>query len=208
MTDTAPTTRLPAARRRKQLLDVSLEVFAERGFHPTSMNDLAEAAGVTKPVLYQHFGSKRALYQELLDDVAATLETRIHEATATTSPRSQVEAGFRAYFTFVAERRSRFTLLFGSRARRDAEFAGTVTRLEASVAEWVASLIDADIDDAHRRTLAYGIVGLAEATSRQWVTGALDLDPEELTAQAADLAWKGLRGVERLPSPPGRAQPS
>jgi AcrR family transcriptional regulator len=192
-------TRLPASARRRQLLDAALDAFADRGFHATSMNDVAEAAGVTKPVLYQHFGSKRALYQELLDDVAATLETRIHEATATTSPRSQVEAGFRAYFTFVAERRSRFTLLFGSGARRDAEFSGTVSRLEASVAEWVASLIDADLDDAHRRTLAYGIVGLAEATSRYWVSGALDLDPEAMSAQAADLAWKGLRGVERLP---------
>jgi AcrR family transcriptional regulator len=192
-------TRLPASARRRQLLDAALDAFAEQGFHATSMNDVAEAAGVTKPVLYQHFGSKRALYQELLDDVAATLEGRIHEATATASPREQVQAGFRAYFTFVAERRSRFTLLFGSGARRDAEFAGTVSRLEASVAEWVASLIDADLDDAHRRTLAYGIVGLAEATSRYWVSGALDLDPETLSAQAADLAWKGLRGVERLP---------
>ena len=195
-------TRLPASARRRQLLDAALEAFAARGFHATSMNDVADAAGVTKPVLYQHFGSKRALYQELLDDVAATLESRIHEATATGGPRSQVEAGFRAYFTFVAERRSRFTLLFGSGARRDEEFAGTVSRLEASVAEWVAALIDVDLPDAHRRTLAYGIVGLAEATSRQWVTGALDVGVEELTAQAADLAWKGLRGVERLPPPP------
>ena len=192
-------TRLPASARRRQLLDAALEAFAASGFHATSMNEVAEAAGVTKPVLYQHFGSKRALYQELLDDVAVTLEARIHAATSTGGPRSQVEAGFRAYFTFVAERRSRFTLLFGSGARRDAEFAETVSRLEASVAEWVASLIDVDIPDAHRRTLAYGIVGLAEATSRQWVTGALDVGVEELTAQAADLAWKGLRGVERLP---------
>jgi AcrR family transcriptional regulator len=192
-------TRLPASARRRQLLDAALEAFAGSGFHATSMNEVAELAGVTKPVLYQHFGSKRALYQELLDDVAATLEARIHEATATGGPRAQVEAGFRAYFTFVAERRSRFTLLFGSGARRDAEFAGTVSRLEASVAEWVASLIDVDIDDAHRRTLAYGIVGLAEATSRQWVTGALEVTTEELTAQTADLAWRGLRGVERIP---------
>jgi AcrR family transcriptional regulator len=171
------------------------------------MNEVAELAGVTKPVLYQHFGSKRALYQELLDDVADTLQARIKAATATGGPRSQVEAGFRAYFTFVAERRSRFTLLFGSGARRDAEFAGTVSRLEASVAEWVASLIDADLPDEHRRTLAYGIVGLAEATSRYWVSGALDLGTEELTAQTADLAWKGLRGVERLPAR-GEAPPS
>ncbi len=200
-------TRLPASARRRQLLDAALDAFAAHGFHATSMNEVAEAAGVTKPVLYQHFGSKRALYSELLDDVATTLQDRIREATATGGPRSQVEAGFRAYFTFVAERRSRFTLLFGSGARRDAEFAGTVSRLEASVAEWVASLIDADLPEEHRRTLAYGIVGLAEATSRYWVSGALDLGPEELTAQTADLAWKGLRGVERLPAQ-GDAPPS
>jgi AcrR family transcriptional regulator len=193
-------TRLPASARRRQLLDAALEAFAERGFHATSMNEVAEAAGVTKPVLYQHFGSKRSLYQELLDDVATTLRSRIEAATATGGPRQQVEAGFRAYFAFVDERRSRFTLLFGGGARRDAEFAETVQRLEAAVAEWVASLIDADVDDEHRRTLAYGIVGLAEATSRYWVSGALHLGPEELSRQAADLAWKGLRGVERLPS--------
>src|SRR5215212_8708385 len=141
--------------------------------------------------------------RQLLDAaLEAFAERGFHATTATGGPRSQVEAGFRAYFTFVAERRSRFTLLFGSGARRDAEFSGTVSRLEASVAEWVASLIDVDIDDAHRRTLAYGIVGLAEATSRQWITGALDIGPEELTAQTADLAWKGLRGVERLPPAP------
>ena len=200
--------RLPASARRHQLLEAALEAFASRGFHATSMNDVAEAAGVTKPVLYQHFGSKRSLYQELLDDVATTLRSRIEAATATGGPRQQVEAGFRAYFDFVGERRSRFTLLFGSGARRDAEFGETVQRLEAAVAEWVASLIDADIDDDHRRTLAYGIVGLAEATSRHWVSGALDLDPEALTAQVADLAWKGLRGVERHPSPSEGHRPS
>ena len=58
--------RLPAHERRRQLLDVALDVFAADGFHSTSMNDVAEAAGVTKPVLYQHFASKRQLYLELL----------------------------------------------------------------------------------------------------------------------------------------------
>ena len=62
-------TRMPAAERRAQLLDVALRVFGEKGFHDTSMNDIAEAAGVTKPVLYQHFGSKRALFRELLREL-------------------------------------------------------------------------------------------------------------------------------------------
>jgi AcrR family transcriptional regulator len=70
-------TRLPAARRRRQLLDVALAAFASHGFHPTSMNDVAEAAGVTKPVLYQHFRSKRALYLELLEDVGERLREAI-----------------------------------------------------------------------------------------------------------------------------------
>src|SRR5215831_5789973 len=95
-------TRLPAARRRTQLLHVALGVFAERGFHVTSMNDIAEAAGVTKPVLYQHFGSKRELYLELLEDVGRRLLDEITKATVSADgPRHQVEAGFAAYFRFV-----------------------------------------------------------------------------------------------------------
>src|SRR3546814_2421799 len=83
--------RLPAARRRSQLLEVALEVFGERGFHTTSMNDVAVAAGVTKPVLYQHFRSKRDLYREVLTDVGALLLDEITKATAaaTTPHRSE-----------------------------------------------------------------------------------------------------------------------
>src|SRR6476469_8330062 len=73
--------RLPAEQRRTQLLGVAVEIFAERGFHATSMDDIAEAAGVTKPVLYQHFPSKRALYRELLDDVDRQLTERLVVAT-------------------------------------------------------------------------------------------------------------------------------
>src|SRR5690242_16718988 len=101
--DRAMSTRLPAPARRRQLLDVALTVFAARGYHATSMNDVAEAAGVTKPVLYQHFRSKRALYLELLEDVGGRLQDAIGKATATADgPRDQVKSGFRAYFNFVA----------------------------------------------------------------------------------------------------------
>src|SRR3954449_3731388 len=97
-------TRLPAARRRRQLLDVALGVFAARGMHGTSMDDIAEAAGVTKPVLYQHFRSKRALFLELLDEVGQHLLTAITNATSTAAtPREQVERGLTAYFQFVAD---------------------------------------------------------------------------------------------------------
>jgi AcrR family transcriptional regulator len=191
--------RLPAAARRRQLLDHALDVFAERGFHATSMNDVAEAAGVTKPVLYQHFGSKRELYRELLGDVGDQLQGAIVDATAQApGPRGQVEAGFRAYFRFVVEHRSAFSLLFGSDNRFDVEFAGTVRRVETAIAEAVASLIDADLDEEHRRTLAYGVVGLAEVTSRHRIADGVHLDPDVLARQIADLAWAGLRGVRRV----------
>src|SRR5438045_8738680 len=102
-------TRLPAPRRRRQLLDVALGVFAERGYHVTSMNDLAEAAGVTKPVLYQHFRSKRALYLELLEDVGGQLRDTIGKATSeATGPHEQVRGGFREYFRCVSAEQPAF----------------------------------------------------------------------------------------------------
>ena len=193
-------TRLPAARRRRQLLDVALEVFAAHGFHATSMDQVAEAAGVTKPVLYQHFGSKRKLYLELLHDVGAQVTEAIAKATAAADgPRQQVTAGFRTYFDFVAEHPSAFTLLFGSGARRDEEFADAVRRVEEDFAELIAPLIEAGIDDEHRRLLAHGLVGLAEGVSRHWVAHDMGLDPGVQARRVAELAWAGLRGVRPDP---------
>jgi AcrR family transcriptional regulator len=188
--------RLPAARRRRQLLDVAQEVFAEQGFHATSMDEVAEAAGVTKPVLYQHFDSKRLLYLELLEDVGRQLLDAITLATAAAqSPREQVENGFAAYFRFVHEERSAFRVLFGGGARRDEEFADTVRTVEVAIAEAIAALIETDIDTEHRRLLAQGIVGLAESTARHWMDNGLELDPDVVAARVARLAWAGLRAV-------------
>jgi AcrR family transcriptional regulator len=189
--------RLPAPRRRRQLLDVARRVFAERGFHPTSMNDIAEAAGVTKPVLYQHFRSKRVLYLELLDDVGGQLRQAIGKATASaTGPREQVESGFRAYFRFVADHEDAFRVLFGGGTRRDEEFNGKVREVEEAIAEAIAALIEVEgLDRDTRRLLAHGLVGLAEGTSRHWLGGGLAGDPDELAARLAELAWAGLRGL-------------
>jgi AcrR family transcriptional regulator len=196
--------RLPAARRRNQLLEVALDRFAANGFHRTSMEEIAEAAGVTKPVLYQHFGSKRMLYLELLETVGEDLLDEVATgAAAETDPYQRVLAGFRAYFRFVAERTSAFQLVFGSGARLSDEFAEAVRTLEASVATTIGAFIDADIDDAHRDLLGYAIVGLGEVTARWWVShheeaGAAPLDPaaaEVLAIRLSDLVWAGLRGL-------------
>lgn len=189
--------RLPAPRRKEQLLDVALHVFAERGFHLTSMNDVADAAGVTKPVLYQHFPSKRALYLELLRSVGDCLMEAITVATQRADgPREQVEDGLRAYFRFVADDAAAHRLMFGGGTRRDAEFAEEAARVERALAEVIAGLITVDgLGDADRLLYAHGIVGLAEGTSRHWFNDALDLDPDDVAIRVADQAWRGLRGI-------------
>lgn len=189
--------RLPASARRHQLLDVALGVFAECGFHGTSMNQVAEAAGVTKPVLYQHFRSKKALYRELLDDVSTRLEEAITKATAAAhGPRQQVEAGLHAYFRFVTDHRNAFTVLFGDGTRRNGEFADAGRRVEDAIVEAIAPLFDVPgLDDGDRRMLAHGIVGLTEGTSRHWVTSGYEPGPDVLADRVAELAWAGLRGV-------------
>src|SRR5690606_32138013 len=152
-------------------LSVAIEAFGTSGYHDTSMNRLADAAGVTKPVLYQHFASKRDLYLELLRDIGGRLRDRIAQATAAADgPRSQVEAGFAAYFRFFADDPPAFVVLFGDGARRDEEFALQAHEVETSLAETIADLIiSEDLDDDDRRILAFGIVGLAEGSARYWV---------------------------------------
>jgi AcrR family transcriptional regulator len=204
--------RLPARRRRSQLLGVALERFAANGYHGTSMDDVADAAGVTKPVLYQHFGSKRLLYLELLETVGQDLLDEVAErATSETHPYQQLLGGFRAYFGFVGRRTSAFQLLFGGAARQvDEEFADAVAAQEEEMATSIAELIDADVDADHRQLLGFAIVGLGEVTARHWIgsrqaaASRPALDPAEselLAVRLADLVWAGLRAL------PGEAGP-
>jgi AcrR family transcriptional regulator len=187
--------RLSAPERRKQLLAVAVDEFGVQGYHITTMNRLAEAAGVTKPVLYQHFPSKRDLYLAVLYDVGERLRSAISAATAlATTAHEQVEAGFSAYFGFFADEPAAFQVLFGDAARTDDEFSAVSHRVEVELADTIADLITIGTDAEDRRLLAFGIVGLAEGSSRYWVARGLDIDPARLAARMADLVWYGLRG--------------
>jgi AcrR family transcriptional regulator len=191
---------MPAADRRRQLLDVAVGAFAAGGYHQTSMEDVATAAGVTKPVLYQHFRSKRALYSELLEDLAGQLQEAIGKATAAAAgPRQQVEAGFAAYFNFVDEQQDAFRILFGGGSKRDEDFAEFVQAMEQAFAEMIATLITAGHGEVHRLTLAHGIVGMAESTARRWIGAKADgtdkRDAATVANEVAQLAWAGLRGI-------------
>jgi len=189
-------TRLPAGARREQILDVAVQVFAKRGYHGASMNDVADAAGVTKPVLYQHFDSKQDLYLALLDEVGRRLLNAIAKATAgATSGKTQTELGFKAYFRWVADDHDAFLLLFGTQANRDAASTAAIRRMTAETAEAIAPLIAIDIDPEYQRTLAHGLVGLAEGVSRRLVERGESFEPDELGALVANLAWAGLRAI-------------
>lgn len=128
------------------------------------MEDIATAAGVTKPLLYQHFPSKRSLYLELIDDIASRMLEALDAARAEPDWRRRVEAGMVAWFRFVLHNESAVRMLFG--APRDEELARGLRRIEVAIAGFVAPLIEADIEEEHRRIAASAVVGMTEGVTR------------------------------------------
>jgi AcrR family transcriptional regulator len=194
--------RLTAEQRRQQLCAVALELFARRGYRATTMDDIAEAAGVTKPLVYQHFSSKRALYLELVESIADALLLAVRGAVMRAEgPRQQVEMGFAAYFRLVVNREAEFRLLYGRDHADDKELGQALRMVEDAIAEAIEPLMDAGLDDNHRRLLAYAVVGMAEGASRRFMeqrplsTGSVEEEAERLAQRMADLAWAGLRSV-------------
>ncbi len=212
-TDQTKGKRLKANKRRETLLKVALEIFSKKGYENTSMEEIAELAGVTKPIVYQHFDSKKSLYVELSDSVSNNLINAIKVATHNCdSPKDQVEQGFKAYFNFVALHASAFKLLFSRNATVDTELNSSVKNVEKTIARVLAPLIDVDISESHRYILASAIIGMAEGALRYWVASEefkLVESAEEtirekllfehstkLAENVSELAWRGLRGIK------------
>ncbi len=188
--------RLTADARRTQILDVAVDVFGQGGYYGASMNDIADAAGVTKPVLYQHFDSKSDLYRALIDDVGDRMIQAITEATAEAkNGREQTELGFLAYFRWVAQRHDEFMLIYGGGARHDAEFNDQLRIISDRAAEAITPLIAVDLDPIMRTTLAHGLIGLAAGASRKLIESGESFDPDEVASALSSLAWAGLRSI-------------
>lgn len=188
--------RLPGPERRQQLLEVAAEIFGRGGYDQASMADIAAAAGITKPVVYQHFPSKRALFLEVLGECGRRMEAQIDKATADANgPREQVERGFAGFVGFFEEHPAMFRVLFSDANRSDPEFAAELARTELVVAERIAALIDIEtLSTDERRLLAVGIVGIGEAACRHWMSGDSGLTAQRTAALLANLTWTGLRG--------------
>jgi AcrR family transcriptional regulator len=199
--------RLTGEQRRQQLVEVAASLFSERGYRSTTMDDVAEAAGVTKPLLYQHFSSKKALYLELVEEIAHRMLAAIAEATSRAEgPRQKVEYSLEAYFNLVVSDTSSFQLLYDRDHGGDEELGRSVRRVQQALVAAVDPLIDAGLDDDHRRFLAAGMVGMAEGASLQWLEaqqGSVPPDTpsaraeeaERLARRLSSLMWAGLRSV-------------
>jgi AcrR family transcriptional regulator len=186
--------RLRAAERRAQLLGVARRLFARDGYRGASMEAIAEAAGVTKPVLYQHFSSKRALYSALL---AADLRRLTGELEAAFSQvegnAERLHRGFRAYLDFVDGHEDAFRLLFTEALALDADFQGQVAGFREWVADRVSAIIaaEAGLAEPRARALAAAIVGMAEGATGWWLDEGRPLPAAALAEELAGLAWKG-----------------
>jgi AcrR family transcriptional regulator len=194
--------RLRAAERRAQLLGVARRLFARDGYRGASMESIAEAAGVTKPVLYQHFSSKRALYSALLANDLGRLTQELETAFSQAEDNEErLRRGFGAYLDFVDRHEDAFRLLFTEALGLDADFQRQVTEFRRWVAARVARIIaaEAGLAPARARALAAAIVGMAEGAAGWWLDERRPLEPRELADELAGLAWKGFA---RFPAGP------
>ncbi|MCW2631927.1 MAG: regulatory protein TetR [Pseudonocardia sp.] len=205
MADSAPPNTAPAPRgvrlsrdaRRAQLLGAARDVFAANGYHAAGMDDIAEQAGVSKPVLYQHFPGKLELYQALLRTYADELVARLREAIESTHDNKlRVHGAVAAYFDFVAGEGQSFRLIFESDLRSEPAAAAVVDRAVTECIDLVARVVseDAGLDTARARLLAVGLIGLSQVTAQYWLDSGRDVPREEAVALMVGLAWRGLAG--------------
>lgn len=197
---TRPAGRMDRAARRAQLLRSARTVFVSQGYHATSMDDIADSAGVSKPVLYQHFSSKLALYQALLDESATEMVRRVQQAIAASDDNAvRVEKAVAAYFAFVADKGQAFRLIFESDLRGEPEIAATVDRATEACIAAISDTITADTgtDEAAARLLAAGLVGLSQVSARYWLDQSDSIGQQRAAALLSALAWRGISHFPR-----------
>ncbi len=193
--------RLPRRERRAQLMASALEVFVAQGYHAAAMDDIADRAGVSKPVLYQHFPGKLDLYLALLDASCDAIIDNCRTALESTQDNKQrVAAAIDVFYGYVAHDAGAFRLVFESDLTNEPEVRAHVDRVTVECADMIAAVIhdDTGLPSSASRLLAVSLVGMAQVSARFWLTdtdGGLDgLTREQATALVSGLAWRGIRG--------------
>ncbi len=191
--------RLSRQARRAQLLGAAQQVFVSRGYHAAGMDEIAERAGVSKPVLYQHFPGKMELYLALLDDANEQIMAGVLSALEAASSQSdRVWATMEAYFDFVSREGTPYRLVFESDLLNDPAVRERLERVERQSAAAIAPLIQQNTDytDAEAMLLATAIVGMAQHSARFWQQRDENIPRQDAARLVATLAW---RGIKRLP---------
>ena len=183
--------RVPRAVRQRQLVELAEELFLERGFAKTSMDELARRAGVTKPVIYELFGSKDGLFNACLEGLALRLATQIADAArAGTDPESRLRAGGLAFLRFATENRVAYELLYEGRF---SEAAATVRRRQATLILELMREMAPDHVDPRELEVAANAVNSAYEGVAQWMWDHPDIPLETLADWTVELLLPGLR---------------
>ncbi|MEX1140969.1 MAG: TetR/AcrR family transcriptional regulator [Thermoleophilaceae bacterium] len=203
-------TRLPRAERMEQTVAAAHALFAERGYAAVTMDDVAAAVGVTKPLLYNYFGNKEQLYLACLERAGDALVDTVVEAVGTTSePAEALRAGLRAFFEFVDEDRAAWAVLFDETLPAGGEIADSVAAYRTQLRELVSASLLEQIPPPHRdrartevEALSTAVMGAAEALVRWWLrTEAIS------AADAAELLITTVEPGLRLRSQPAATSP-
>ena len=189
--------RLPRTERRAQLLTAAQRVFADHGYHAAAMDEIPEEAGVSKPVLYQHFPGKLDLYIALLESHVDDLVSRVQGAlNSTADNRQRVPATVGAFFDFVNNDAGAFRMVFESDLRGEPAVQEAVDRATSASVDAITETItsDAGLDEEKARLLAVGLVGMSQVSARYWLQHNQSMSREDAVALTANLAWRGIGG--------------
>lgn len=191
---------MPRSERRAQLLEAAQQVFVEHGYHAAGMDEIADRAGVSKPVLYQHFPGKLDLYLALLDLANEQMMEAVTSALSSTEDNKQrVIATMEAYFEFVSREGAPFRLVFESDLINDPQVSGRVQDAEKRTAEMLARLIwqDTGLSDERALLVAQGVTGMAQTSARFWLAQGRAIPLGEAARLVAALAWRGIGAFPR-----------
>jgi AcrR family transcriptional regulator len=186
---------MPRPARRLQLLGAARDVFVAQGYHAAAMDEIADRAGVSKPVLYQHFPGKLELYMALLDESTEELVKIVSEAlSSSTDNRERVPATFKAFYDYVADQGEAFRLVFESDLSNEPAVRARLERAMNDCADMVSRFIreDAGVGNEEAHLLGMALVGMAQVTARYWLSTGQAIPKDAAEQLIARLAWRGI----------------
>jgi AcrR family transcriptional regulator len=192
---------MTGTQRRRQLIGVARTLFAERGYEATSIEEIAQRAQVSKPVVYEHFGGKEGLYAVIVDREMADLLDRVTASLQSHRSRERVEEVALALLTYVEESTDGFRILV--RDSPVAATSGTYSSLLNDAISQVEHLLAADFSKRGLETefaglYAQALVGMVSVTA-QWWLDVREPSKEQVAAHLVNLCWNGLMNLESHP---------